>query len=289
MENNYPVMNFFSSVPFLRRIMEIPWVQEKALPTVKDRIGMGKMKGIARDLISRRFGDNKEVRQDMTGSFIAHGMSQAEIADESMLQVLAGSDTTATTMRSGLASIISNPQIYARLKAECIGAGVPTSSVIPHARALELPYLQACVKEALRHNPAATGLMPKVSPAEGDTHNGVYIPPGVEIGVCMWNLHRKNKAIFGEDAALFRPERWLEASPEQLSGMEKNQELVFGYGRFRCMGERIAKVEIIKTVFELIRRYEWSFVDPTRVWEKSTNYGIFIQKGMWLRVSKSQL
>lgn len=45
MENNYPVMNFFSSVPFLRRIMEIPWVQEKALPTVKDRTGMGKMKG----------------------------------------------------------------------------------------------------------------------------------------------------------------------------------------------------------------------------------------------------
>ncbi len=149
-------------------------------------------------------------------------------------------------------------------------------------------YLQACVKEALRHHPAASGLMPKISPPEGDSHNSVYIPPGVEIGTCAWNIHRKNKAIYGEDAAIFRPERWLEAGSEKLVQMERSQELVFGYGRFRCMGEKVAKVELTKAFFELFRRFEWSFIDPTKVWEKSNNYGLFIQKGMWLRVSKSK-
>ncbi len=35
MEDNFPVMNFFSSVPFLSRVMQIPWIQKGALPSVK--------------------------------------------------------------------------------------------------------------------------------------------------------------------------------------------------------------------------------------------------------------
>ncbi len=38
-------------------------------------------------MIARRFADNKDTRNDMTGSFMAQGLSQADIADESMLQM----------------------------------------------------------------------------------------------------------------------------------------------------------------------------------------------------------
>lgn len=40
-------------------------------------------------MIARRFGTDKEVRQDMTGSFIEHGLNQAEVVDETMLQLYA--------------------------------------------------------------------------------------------------------------------------------------------------------------------------------------------------------
>ena len=42
---------------------------------------------VAREIISKRFGEGAEVRQDMIGSFIAHGMSLQECADESLIQM----------------------------------------------------------------------------------------------------------------------------------------------------------------------------------------------------------
>ena len=92
------------------------------------------------------------------------------------------------------------------------------------------------VKETLRHHPIVTDIMPKVVGPKGDTHNGLYLPPGTEIGVCMWELIRNNTAVYGEDAKVFRPERWLEASPEKLARMERTVELNFGHGRFPMLG-----------------------------------------------------
>ena len=188
MEDNVPIMNFMSAVPMLSRIMRIPAVQRAALPTVKDRVGMGAIKAVTRDLISRRFGPEKETKTDMTQSFIKHGLSQAEIGDESLLQILAGSDTSATIIRSGFIYIISNPQVYNKLQAECDTSGVPLTEIITNARALELPFLNACVKESLRYHPAATGLMPRKVGPQGDTHNGMFIPPGTDVGFCAWNV-----------------------------------------------------------------------------------------------------
>jgi cytochrome P450 len=151
-----------------------------------------------------------------------------------------------------------------------------------------LPYLQACIKESLRHNPAATGLLPPVVSPNGDTHKGVYLPPGTEVAFCAWNIHRTNTKAYGDDAHVFRPERWLEASPERLAVMEEAFHLVFGFGRFRCMGENIAKIELNKMFFEMFRRFNWSLVDPIHPLTKNMNYGLFVQKGMWVRVTERE-
>jgi hypothetical protein len=43
-EDNFPLMNVFSAIPVLSAIMRVPAVQKAVLPTVKDRVGMGKAK-----------------------------------------------------------------------------------------------------------------------------------------------------------------------------------------------------------------------------------------------------
>lgn len=289
MTDNFPAMTFMSAVPTLSRIMRIPAVQRLVAPSVKDRIGMGRIKAVVRERISQRFGPEKVVREDMTQSFIRHGLSQGEIEDDSLLQILAGSDTTATILRIGLIYIISNPRIYRRLQRECDSAQVPPTEIITNNRTLELPYLMACIQETLRHHPAASGHAPRVTPPHGDTHNGMYIPPGTVVTVCTWNTHRLNHDAYGEDAHIFRPERWLEAGPERRARMEKAHDLVFGSGAFTCMGERIARIELNKVLFELIRRYEFVLLNPVNPVEKNVNYGIFLQSGLWVRVGEREM
>jgi len=287
MEANIPAMNFMSAVPFLSRLLRVPAVQRMTLPTVKDRVGMGRIKAVAREVIAERFkpGAEKVTRNDMTQSFIEHGLTQAEIADESLLQILAGSDTSGTIMRAALIYITSNARIYRRLQDEVTTADVPLGEVISHARALQLPYLNACIKETLRYYPVNTGLSPKTVGPEGDTHNGVYLPPGTDVGIAAWMVYRHNP-VYGPDCAYYRPERWLESSQEQLAVMEKEHDLVFMYGRFRCLGERIARIELLKSMFELFRRFDYSLINPLQPLRKEENYGLWLQRGLMVRIEE---
>lgn len=56
-------------------------------------------------------------------------------------------------------------------------------------------------------------------PPQGIDILGHYIPGGTIVGCNAWVLHRRVE-VFGQDVDAFRPERWLEASPTQLSQMK---------------------------------------------------------------------
>ena len=149
--------------------------------------------------------------------------------------------------------IISSPRVYSTLQAE-IDDAVETNKIsrpiVQNEEARTLSYLQAVIKEGLRTWPPGTGLMAKLVPPEGDTLNGVFLPGGTKIGVNMWALLR-DPEVFGEDATVFRPERWLEASSEEYAKMEKVHELVWGYGRYVCLGRSVALLELNKVLVEV--------------------------------------
>jgi cytochrome P450 len=174
--------------------------------------------------------------------------------------------------------IITNPRVYNRLQSEIDDfvkrSNLPKNYIIPSSDAETLPYLQAVIKEGLRIWPPATGLLPKKTPPEGDTLNGIFIPGGTDIGYCAWGIHR-NKDVFGADSDIFRPERWLEAKGKELANMEKTVGLVFGYGRYQCLGQNVAWIELNKIFFELVRNFEWTLIDPTAPW-KSGNVGLWL-------------
>jgi cytochrome P450 len=153
-------------------------------------------------------------------------------------------------------NIITSRHIYTTLQAEidtAVANNKISSPVVRDAEARTLPYLQAIIKEGLRIYPPATGLASKVVPPAGDTINGVFLPGGTKVGANFWALMRRTD-IFGSDAMAFRPERWLEASPEQLVSMEKTQELVWGYGKYVCLGRGVALIELNKIFVEVSYR-----------------------------------
>ena len=286
-----PAMSFMGAVPFLSRLTRMPAFQRLVLPSVKDRIGMGAVKGVAHKIIAQRLQETRDQkriqRKDMLQSMINHGLTEGEIADDFLLQILAGSDTSGVILRSALIYIVSNPRVYNRLKSEVMSTDIPLDSIISHAHAQQLSYLTAVIKETLRYYPINTGLSPKTVGPDGDVYNGLALPPGTEIGVSAWALYRHNPA-YGEDCGHYRPERWLEAGPKQLARMEREHDLVFASGRFRCLGERIARMELSKCLFEMIRRFDFAFLDPLKLLEKEENHGLWLQRGLWARIEEAE-
>jgi cytochrome P450 len=97
---------------------------------------------------------------------------------------MAGSDTSATVIRVVFLYVITSPHIHSKLRTE-IDNGIRDeliSAPIRDSEARKLPYLQACIKEALRLWPPVTGILQKIVPPEGDTINGIFVPGGTFIG-----------------------------------------------------------------------------------------------------------
>jgi hypothetical protein len=83
-----------------------------------------------------------------------------------------------------------------------------------------MPYLQACIKEALRLHPAVGMPLERVVPEGGMSVAGNWFQPGTIVGANAWVLHR-NKDVFGQDAEFWNPDRWLKAETQQLRAMER--------------------------------------------------------------------
>ncbi|TQS32065.1 hypothetical protein Golomagni_07632, partial [Golovinomyces magnicellulatus] len=203
----------------------------------------------AKTVAAERFGSHKKIQRDMLGSFVAHGLTQKQAESEILLQIVAGSDTTATVIRSTMLHIMTTPRVLAKLLSEIESANL-SAEIISDAKARTLPFLQAVIKEGMRIFPPVAGLMAKQAPPQGHYWKGVFIPGGTRVGSCAWGLFRRED-IWGEDSQQFRPERWLESSPEELSAMEGALDLIFSYGRWQCLGRPIALMELNKVFVQV--------------------------------------
>ena len=85
---------------------------------------------------------------------------------------MAGTDPGATLLRVATLYIITQPQVHRRLLGEFERYGLladrSDKTIVSIATASKMPYLQACIKEALRICPPFCGLLEKVVPPGGD-------------------------------------------------------------------------------------------------------------------------
>ncbi|RBQ67894.1 hypothetical protein FVER14953_13512 [Fusarium verticillioides] len=279
MEESMPTIITTTVMPWMIKLLQLP-IFRSMLPSDKDKAGVGRVMAIAKKVAAERFGPNPKVQRDMIGSFVSRGLLQHEVESEILMQILAGADTTATAIRATLLYIISNPRVVQAMRAEIDNSKL-SHPIVTDAEARAMPYLQAVIKEGLRIHPPVVGLMSKEVPQGGDTFKGQYLPEGTKIGYCAWGIFRRTD-IWGEDSDEFRPERWLHSSVDSLRLMEGTLELVFGYGRWQCLGKNIALMELNKVFVELIRHFDLAVVDPIKPWQ-SINVGVFLQSEYWIK------
>ncbi|KAJ5899606.1 Cytochrome P450 [Penicillium taxi] len=90
--------------------------------------------------------------------------------------------------------------------------------------------------------------------------SGHQIPEGITVG-CHARVIHLDKSVYGEDAVVFRPERWLEAGQDQQKLMERCG-IWFGAGKRICLGQHLARAKIMEILAMLLMKFEISDNDP---------------------------
>ncbi|KAI1117112.1 cytochrome P450 [Nemania sp. NC0429] len=284
-----PAMNVLGDVPWARSIIFSPLGIKLVGPKPTDRNGLGVMMKMTNDHVHKVYAGDGKGSTDILGSFRRHGVTEAECQTEAFFMFVAGSETTASSITMILVHVTSTPAVYHKLKKEIKSAieGGRASIPITGAEARELPYLQAVVYESLRIRPPATATFGKMVPPGGDTIHGHFVPGGTTVSPNLSSLMR-SKVLFGEDAEMFRPERFLEADEATRTEMIRNVELTFGYGRWMCAGKAIAFLEMNKTVFEIFRNFDFQIFRPQAGF-LSSSHGAWSDKDVFVAATEASM
>ncbi|OJA08928.1 hypothetical protein AZE42_05320 [Rhizopogon vesiculosus] len=228
----YRVLEYFgetSKNPRMVRMREVGDIAGSvAKQMVKDKAGMLLQGKGSRDVFSLLVKANMDTD------------AKAKLTEEELLSqmrrvhyiviLFAGHETTSNTISWTLLELSRRPEIQSRLRAEIRGI-----EAAMHARGDaeftiadldDMPYTTAVVKEVLRFYPAVYQVYRSASQDEvlplsqpittrfGKVIHELPIKKGTRITVSI-AAYNRNKELWGEDAHVFNPDRWLNGSAKK--------------------------------------------------------------------------
>ncbi|KAI0738094.1 cytochrome P450 [Daedaleopsis nitida] len=237
----------------------------------------------------QRVGEGKDVMSILlkanTAASDAEKLTDDELVAQMSTLIVAGMDTTSNALSRVLHILAQRPDAQEKLRAElqeaCGGADTLTLS---YDDLVKLPYLDAVCRETLRlHAPvqlitrlaAKDLLLPLSSPVRGKDGlmmNEVPVPRGT-IVVLQLKASNCNKALWGEDAMEWRPERWQEPLPGALEdaripGVYSNL-LTFSGGTRSCIGFKFSQLEMKVILSVLLTSFKFELTGKPVTWNAS--------------------
>ena len=184
---------------------------------------------------------NREPGQDVVSRLIEsigqdcdQRAGRARMRDELVTLLLAGHETTASTMSWTFHLVDEHPDVWERLHAEAtavFGQGPLTID-----RLHQLTYTSQVLQEVLRLYPPVW-LLPRIARA-ADEIGGFPIEAGADVLLCPYLLHRH--PAFWSAPARFDPERF---TPAASAGRNRYSYIPFGAGPRFCVGNNLGLME----------------------------------------------
>lgn len=258
-----PVTNTFVAFPFLRNLAE--WVY----PYTKHAEDTFAIINNLRRVVELRRRDTKQRPIDMLqllldaqagkdsdtfdadktecdGGFV---INDDKLLANSFLLLLAGFETTATSLGFILHLLSQHPDEQETLHAELVAAS-PNES-LDYERLMQLRRLDMVVQECLRLYPPVVLLLSRACRAN-TTIMGQFFPKGVNIMVPVWHIHHDPE--LWPDPFKFCPERFSPDAPPH----HPTAFIPFGLGPRMCLGMRFALLELKTVLGKIIRKYRIS-------------------------------
>ncbi|XP_077981879.1 cytochrome P450 1B1-like [Glandiceps talaboti] len=193
------------------------------------------------DLMRQAMPSDEQNRGDKSHiqlSDVIHHTS--EISHMIVSLIRAGFDTIGKTLHVFICYMLVYPEVQKRL-------GDELHSVVGHDRPptlddrSRLPLVDACLHEVLRHASMAP-LGVYHSTIKDTTLFGYHIPRGTPIITNLWSSDHDDAEWIEPDK--FIPERFLTNDGSQLNRRLTNKVAVFSMGARRCLGEKLAQMEL---------------------------------------------
>ncbi|MBJ7521187.1 MAG: cytochrome P450 [Solirubrobacteraceae bacterium] len=216
------------------------------------------------EIASHRSHGALEEREDILSLMMCaqdedgNGMTDIELRDELVTLLLAGHETTATSLSWAMERLLRTPHALARLTDD------PGDDA----------YLDAVIHETLRARPVVpiVGRTLRVPIMFGEFE----IPAGAFAGASLYGTNH-NPAVYDEPQA-FRPERFLDRKPDTYAWIP------FGGGVRRCIGAAFAQMEMKIILRAMLTRARLEAVDPTPERVRRRNITFVPEHGTMVRV-----
>uniref|UniRef100_A0A0G4HQZ1 Cytochrome P450 n=1 Tax=Chromera velia CCMP2878 TaxID=1169474 RepID=A0A0G4HQZ1_9ALVE len=207
---------------------------------------------------------------------------ETDITDEAITFLFAGHDTTSTALQWALFELSCSPKTQDWVMEEILSLATWTSSeggggrkepslhVTPDVLA-SLDRTRSVIREALRLWPPVPWLDRECT--RDECLDGVTLPKGTHVALNVWAAAR-DRAVWGEDAEEFRPERLIAASEDESTRVSHYSMLPFSAGPRNCIGQKFALQEAVVVLAKLLLRFQVDLSEEyKRVAEKNEGEG----------------
>jgi cytochrome P450 len=229
----------------------LPWLQHILGPFLgRRRITqlMGEVDEILFAQIARRRAAGGAGREDVLAMLIeardeaGQPMSDAELRDELITLLVAGHETTATSLAWAFHLILQHAAVREKLRAELRQVVGSDPVAPPHVAKLE--YLDATIKETQRLNP----ILPLVGRRLHAPMRigGRDLPAGVVVAPCIYLTH--HRPDLWPNPEQFNPDRFLGKRPSPY------EFFPFGGGIRHCLGAAFAIYEMKIVLAQVLSR-----------------------------------
>lgn len=167
---------------------------------------------------------------------------------ELITYMVAGFDTTGYTLSSTLVLLAKHPDLVKKARASIKEDGQMTTT-IQHILAESNRFYPVAAMGSIRTLPRDMTAFDRVSQRK------YVIPKGSNCFLPQY-LPNRNKAVWGEDADVFRPDRWEHATQEM-----NDARLIFAFGSRNCIGQSLAVAELQSVLPRLIQDYDFELVE----------------------------
>ncbi|KAI0448865.1 cytochrome P450 monooxygenase-like protein [Xylaria acuta] len=174
-------------------------------------------------------------------------IAEAELREQARSIIVAGSETTATTLTAITFQLLKSPEGLAKLQHE-IRTTFTSMDQITGGSTSGLEYLNGVIEEGLRMFPPVMTTLPRHSP--GAVIDGHYVPSGVVVGNSNYEMSRDPR--YWHESDKFLPERWIG------DGYQDNRKASqpFSAGPRGCLGINLAYLEMRIALARVIYAYD---------------------------------